>query len=294
MVSHEWYQSFIAVYRTGTVTGAAEARFLTQPAVTQHLAALEKLVGEPLFTRTPRRMLPTARGKELYSQLVQALENLEQISQTLRNKQHAGELPLLRIGSPLEFFQDVALARLQKLAYRYWLQFGLAEDLLQSLEKGELDLIIAAQKLESRDLEYVKIAQEEFWLVAAPNTLKFSDSQENLEQVEHFLLGQKWISYSPELPIIRRFWQASFKKRPQLQPILVIPNLHAIARAVELGYGISLLPDYLCRDSVRAGKLEILWQPPQPIINEIWLAYRKVERQRPEFKEFCQALSQLE
>ena len=40
---------------------------MTQSAMSQHLAALEAETGEALFTRNPRRMVPTERGKELYS-----------------------------------------------------------------------------------------------------------------------------------------------------------------------------------------------------------------------------------
>lgn len=85
MIDFEWYRSFLAIYRIGTVTGAAEERGLTQPAVTQHLAALEAAVGAPLFARAGRRMLPTERGKALYTQTAQAVETLELCAQAIRD-----------------------------------------------------------------------------------------------------------------------------------------------------------------------------------------------------------------
>jgi DNA-binding transcriptional LysR family regulator len=45
MVSFEWYHSFIKVYRAGTVSGAAQVLNLTQPAVSQHVEALESALG---------------------------------------------------------------------------------------------------------------------------------------------------------------------------------------------------------------------------------------------------------
>ena len=45
MVNLEWYRSFIAVIRAGTVSGAAQSLHLTQPAVSQHIAALESALG---------------------------------------------------------------------------------------------------------------------------------------------------------------------------------------------------------------------------------------------------------
>ena len=63
MVHLEWYRSFVNVYQVGTVSGAAEVLHLTQPAVSQHIAALESTLGTVLFQRMPRRMLPTEAGK---------------------------------------------------------------------------------------------------------------------------------------------------------------------------------------------------------------------------------------
>ena len=80
MVDFEWYRSFLAVYQTGTATAAASERGLTQPAITQHVAALEAAIGEALFTRTARRMIPTERGALLYNHIVQAVETLEHVS----------------------------------------------------------------------------------------------------------------------------------------------------------------------------------------------------------------------
>ena len=319
MVSLEWYQSFVAVYQVGTVTGAAEARFLTQPAVTQHLAALESVIGEPLFQRTPRRMLPTQRGKELYSQVIQSLERLAQVSEDLRSvDKRQIQQPLIRLGTPREYFLDIALNQLAELPFRFWIQFGVTGDLIASLEQGELDLIIATQRTASRQLEFHKLAEENFVLVCATqqrnllvaslmgqmiadgeaqesfrsqSELEASSSSEslmeqpNLKSIEKWLTTQKWISYGLELPIIRRFWQITFKNRPEFQPALVIPDLHSIGKAVELGYGISLLPDYLCADGLKQARLQILWQAPKPTINELWLAYRKIERNRFELKQ---------
>ena len=62
MADFEWYRSFVAIYRMGTVSAAAESRHMTQPALSQHLASLEAQVGEPLFVRQPCKMVPTQRG----------------------------------------------------------------------------------------------------------------------------------------------------------------------------------------------------------------------------------------
>jgi DNA-binding transcriptional LysR family regulator len=294
MVDLEWYRSFLAIYRAGTVSGAARTLFLTQPAVTQHLASLEKAVGELLFTRTARSMLPTPRGKELYTQIVQSLERLEQVSQSLQQGQ--SELPLVRCGAPLEYFSEVALEALVHAPYRLWFQFGETRVLLDLLEQGELDVLIATQRISSHDVEYSKLGEESFYLVGptslvVPEVSSNESIDEELEQIESWLASQTWISYGVELPIIRRFWQHCFAKRPEFQAAMVIPNLHTLAKAVELGSGISILPDYLCKARIEAGGLHILWQPPDPVKNELWLTFRKIDRNNQMIKRFKTLLS---
>ncbi len=295
MADLEWYRSFLAVYRAGTVSGAARTLFLTQPAVTQHLAALETLIGEPLFTRSPRQMIPTTRGKQLYCQVVQALETLEQVSQEIQST--AAELPLLRCGSPREYFADVALSHFITLPYRLILRFGETRALIEEIEREQLDVVIATQQIASREVEYHRVDEEHFRVVGppdlAPLTVDTSRSEvEQLEAVEQWLTTQKWISYGVELPIIRRYWLQCFRKRPMFQAALVIPDLYVIAKAIEKGGGVSILPDYLCHERIEAGQLQSLWEPSQKVTNEFWLAYRKVDRNDAKIKDLRQRLQQ--
>ena len=69
MARSEWLRTFVAVYRSGSVTDGADHRGITQPAASQHLGALERSLGEPLFVRMPSGMEPTQRGRALYVQV---------------------------------------------------------------------------------------------------------------------------------------------------------------------------------------------------------------------------------
>jgi DNA-binding transcriptional LysR family regulator len=131
MISLEWYRSFVEVYRVGTVSGAAQVLHLTQPAVSQHIAALESALGYPLFQRLPRRMQPTDEGKRLYTEVVVAIERLESIP----TKTTVTDAPqIVRVGTPHEFFAEQILYRLPQTKNRlYRIQIGLAADLITEL-----------------------------------------------------------------------------------------------------------------------------------------------------------------
>src|SRR5690606_29503518 len=144
MIHLDWYQSFLAVYRRGTVSKAAQDRFLSQPAITQHIANLEKMIGAPLFQRTPRKMVPTDLGKELYTRLVQPLETLENITDELISLQQ-NEQPVLRLGTPYEFFSHFILDYIDNFPFQLRIQFGATDQLMSELANENLDLVISTQ-----------------------------------------------------------------------------------------------------------------------------------------------------
>jgi DNA-binding transcriptional LysR family regulator len=65
-----------AVVRRGSISGAARATHLSQPAATQAIAALEREFGAPLFARTPRGMRPTDAGRLCAARVARALERI--------------------------------------------------------------------------------------------------------------------------------------------------------------------------------------------------------------------------
>src|SRR6188768_1938373 len=56
----ELYRSFLAVFREGSLSGAARATHLTQPTLGRHVDALESALGTSLFIRSPNGLRPTA------------------------------------------------------------------------------------------------------------------------------------------------------------------------------------------------------------------------------------------
>jgi DNA-binding transcriptional LysR family regulator len=278
MADLNWYRSFVAVYRSGKVSSAANSRNLTQPAITQHIAALEQITGEALFTRTPKGMTPTDRGKALYAQVVESLDRLEGVSRTLRSRT-SSQVVRVRLGAPIEFFYEVALARLLNVHFRLELRFGETRDLIQALEDAKLDAVIATQRLSTRALEYKAIFDEAFVLVGSPSLSAPSDGS-----LEAWLKAQRWVSYGADLPIIRRFYRANFERRPELQPALVVPDLRSALRALELGTFVSVLPDYLCQDAIRKGRIRVLKESLGDR-NALWLVRRKTDLEHPELRE---------
>jgi len=59
-------ENFLALYQSLNMHVAAEAKNISQPALTKSLKLLENEIGAPLFLRTPRGLEPTEAGETLY------------------------------------------------------------------------------------------------------------------------------------------------------------------------------------------------------------------------------------
>jgi len=68
---------FAALMRTRNTTRASKALFVSQPAVSHALKRLRAVVGDALFVRTSRGLVPTPRAEELWQELEPALGSIE-------------------------------------------------------------------------------------------------------------------------------------------------------------------------------------------------------------------------
>jgi DNA-binding transcriptional LysR family regulator len=90
-------RAFCQVIRLGSVSRAAEALFVTQPAITLQLQALEREFGVRLFDRSGRRLQPTREGEALYAlarPLVEGIDGLEAAFAAEVSGLEAGELDI--------------------------------------------------------------------------------------------------------------------------------------------------------------------------------------------------------
>jgi len=91
-------EAFRAAVAQGSATAAADALFVTQPAISRLLADLEDAVGFSLFERQGRGLQPTVDGLRLYDAVERVYLGLETVAETARAIRE-GESGKIRIGA---------------------------------------------------------------------------------------------------------------------------------------------------------------------------------------------------
>jgi DNA-binding transcriptional LysR family regulator len=95
-LTHRHVEVFRAVMTAGSVTGAADALFTSQPTISRELARMESLLGLTLFDRVRGRLQPSAQAYALFDEVQRFYAGLERVADTaLRLRQFAeGQLSL--------------------------------------------------------------------------------------------------------------------------------------------------------------------------------------------------------
>nr|WP_315232557.1 LysR family transcriptional regulator [uncultured Flavobacterium sp.] len=278
MINLEWYRTFKAVYKTGTLTSAAEVLFISQPGVSLHLSSLENYVGYKLFDRTGRKMVPTEKGKVLYNFIIEALTKLEEAEKNFQRSTEKNT-PTISVGMCFETFQITLEQYISSLPFNVIIQFGEYPEMVESLEKGILDLIITPQMVVKNTIDYQAFSSETIVLVGGSeiDDLEFDSIQknENLEEIELWLKQQKWYGTTGDMEHLRRFWQLNFNKHPDFRPNYIVPNLNSIVRCLSSGKGLAVVPDFLCKKEIDNGSIKMIWKGNTPLKNTLYFATRK-------------------
>lgn len=277
-------RTFLAVFRTGSLTAGAAQVGLSQPTVTTQVQALERHLGRPLFERLPRGVAPTAAGHELAARVAGPLEELESVVSGATADRAAPPEPPVLLGGPAEMLAAKVLPVLAPLVadgVRITVATGLTEDLLAQLRSGALDLVFATSRPRGRIVLAEPLVDEEFLLVAAPSVADRVDIERLRCEGPSALDGIPLVSYAADLPILRRYWRHVFETRLETEPALIVGDLRAVLAAVTAGAGISVLPHYLCGRELADGTLVTLLDPADPPINTGFLARRVGAPSRP-------------
>ena len=166
-------KTFVVVAREGSITRAAERLYLSQPAVSAHIKAIEDTLGFILFERTPRGMSLTSEGQRLLAKADLALRaHQDLLEEASRLK---GQLTgKLRLGAAGTSSAQALGNLLTTLAERFpelelVLQHGTSVATLDGIRSGDLDAGFYNEAGEPpAELTALEVARFQIYLAAAP------------------------------------------------------------------------------------------------------------------------------
>ncbi len=249
--------AFVEVARAGSISAAANALFITQPAVTARIQALESEMGTELFSRGRHGSRLTEAGHALLPHAERALAALrhggEAVEQIARGE--GGRLTIGAAPAVSTYVLPAVLHRFQEQhpAVRLAVRSGHSEEILEMVLREEVEIGLM-RPIHHPEVTEGFLYEDSLALVvhrahpfAATGHIRMSQMS-----TEYLILFDRFSSYHELTSTLLR--QAGITPRGTLE----VDNIDAAKRMVEQRLGIALLPLTSVQAEVGTGRLSVV------------------------------------
>jgi DNA-binding transcriptional LysR family regulator len=247
-------EAFIEVARAGSISAAAEALFVSQPAVTARIQALEASLDAELFVRGRHGSRLTEAGRALLPHAERALTALRRGAAAVEDIQN-GVGGRLTIGAAPAISTYVLPAMLHRFrdshpAVQLSVRSGHSEEVLQMVLRDEVDIGLM-RPIQHAEVSATFLYEDELVLVVHRGHPFAAHGQIRMGQMatEHLILFDRTSSFHELTSAL--FRQAGIAPRGYLE----VDNIDAAKRMVEQRLGIALLPLTSVQAEVGTGRL---------------------------------------
>jgi len=274
----EYLRTYTEVIRLGSFSEVAKKLSISQPAVSFQIQKLEQELGVRLIDRRQKTLMMTEAGKRLlvfaklfdkeHQSLLHAFEQLRE--------EVTGNLAIAASTMPGDFILPPILSEFKRQHPTVNIQVAVTDSsrVSDAVESGEYDIGFCGVPPEDRELEAVKIAEDEIVLIVFP---------------EHPLAGRKRVSFlevSAEPLIFREptsgtqrsvealLFSAGFDLS-QCKPTLVLGTTESVVTAVEARSGIAFVSNLAIKKSVALDLVKVVAVEEVTLKRDFWCIYRK-------------------
>ncbi|MCL6594379.1 MAG: LysR family transcriptional regulator, partial [Alicyclobacillus sp.] len=248
-------EAFLMVVKMGSFSAAANALFISQPAISVRIQQLEQELDIELFKReNGKKITLTESGRRLYPFFEEAFALIERGLQEVKSQ--SPQRIKVRIACPNHMGVQI-MPEILKVLYEQFptAEFPLKvsdEGLLDDFERGDVDLGFTYVRPKGlRHLSVVKVADEQNILVCCPNHALAHGERVTLSDLQH-----------ERIIVYHREWHStklihSYLKRHHLQQYkqVEISNVGWLKMMVRKGLGVAFLQNIIVQEELESGKL---------------------------------------
>ncbi|MCK9234398.1 MAG: LysR family transcriptional regulator [Acholeplasmataceae bacterium] len=273
----ERLKTLITLNEEKNYTKTAKILNISQPAVSQHIIALENEYRVVIFKRKGKILKTTEEGEILIKNAKRLLAIDKNITKELLLTK--SQLRKLDIGITLTasgyFIPELLNVFKEKFPeIRYNFHTDLAENIYERLKYYELDFAIVDGKPLNNNLECDLLLYDELVLIANPNNPLKAKKEITIEEIkeEKFILRHK---NANTRIVFEKFLGKQQLNADDLDVILEIDNTALIKQLIIDGYGISVISKMLCEEELKNETLIVLPLKDFSLKRGIFLIYLK-------------------
>jgi DNA-binding transcriptional LysR family regulator len=234
-------ESFVEVARTGSVSRAAEALFVTQPALTARLKSLESDLGVELFVRSARGMKLTDAGRAFLPYAQRTLRLVTEGRQAISDLREGATGELVIGAAPaVSTYLLPAILKSFRRAYpnvRLGVKTGHTEEVLEMVLRQDVHIGLG-RPVRHPEVELIPVFEDEMLLVVSRRHPFASRTKVRMDELasERLILFDRTSSY-------HELTSALFREAGVVPvSVMELDNVEAAKKMVQEGLGVALLP----------------------------------------------------
>lgn len=250
-------EAFVHTARHGSVTRAAEALFVSQPALTARLKALERSLGAELFVRTGRGVRLTEPGRAFLPYAQRSLQALAEGRGVVAGivGGGAGELAIGAAPAISTYVLPLVLERYHAAhpSVQLAVRTGHSEEVLELVLREEVEIALI-RALRHPDVESLPLYEDELVLVCDPGHPFAEAGEIEIGELggERVILFDRTSSYHDLTAALLR--EAGVVPRGLME----LDNIDATKKMVRQGLGVAMVPYTAAADELEAGTLRAI------------------------------------
>ena len=268
-------QTFLTVCQTMNFTRAAQLLHITQPAVSQHIRALEEQYAARLFRYEGRQLTLTPAGKLFYQAAATMHHDARRLRESIRQ---LADRQVLCFGATLTIGQYVIPGPLTRLLEREsGLRLRMVVDntaqLLDLLDRGEIDFALVEGFFPKRAYDSLVYRREPYLAVCAPD-YRCARAIDRLDD----LTGERLLIREPgsgTREVLERTLEEHNLTLDDFDRLVELGSLEAIKTLARQGAGVAFLYRAAAERELAEGTLRELSVPGLPICHDFSFLWRK-------------------
>ena len=257
---------FVAVAEEANISRAAQKLFLTQPALSRQIKALEEEIGQCLLERQAHSIRLTAAGEALVREARELLRQADQMVERIRS---AGQGVRLRVGYAPSLASGLLSVAVENFAQKHPRArvelFDLStKEMLAGLENETLDVALTVgMERDGHGLKWTPLVRVNWQLaVNRQHALARRGSVTPEEVARESLLVFCQRDY-PEYWEVITHWLRAHRQRPEIAG--EYDGVNSLLSAVESGLGVALVTTSTARLVPQRVRLKALSAAPKPL-----------------------------
>lgn len=252
----ETLKCFCDLVETGSFSRAATLNLVSQSAVSQQVRMLERRYDQTLIERGNRkRAVPTEAGRIFYEDCRELLEQFRQMENRLR--EHSATITgTIRVATVYsiglhelppyikQFVRDHPQVKVN-------VEYSRTDRVYEACLNNTIDFGIVALPLRRPSLAVIPFRQDKLVLVCSPAHTLARRRRVSLNKLN----GEEFIAFERDIPTRRTIDRILRQHRVAVNIVMEFDNIETIKRSVEVGNGLSILPESAIGNEVRNGLL---------------------------------------